>query len=73
MNKKIDYPYMYLSIEMYNKIQGLIDTQSKVIEILKRYITVSQEIDFDTFLTSNYNDDDIKLVQEMIFGERTKS
>ena len=73
MSKKTDYPYMYLSIEMYNKIQGLIDTQSKVIEILKRYITVSQEVDFDTFLTSNYNDDDIKLVQEMIFDERTKS
>jgi hypothetical protein len=73
LEEEIDYPYMYLSIEMYNKIQGLIDTQTKVIEILKRFITVYQEVDFDTFLTSNYSDDDIKLVQEMIFGECTKS
>lgn len=63
MSNKAECPYLYLSIETYNHIQGLINEQAKVIDILKRFVTVCQEVDFDTFLTSGYDEKDIELIK----------
>jgi hypothetical protein len=41
----------------------------KAIEIFKQFIPVSNEVDFDTFVTSNYDYDVINLFKEVINNE----
>lgn len=41
----------------------------KAIEIFKSYLSVSSEVDFDTFIVSNYDDDVFDLLREVIKNE----
>lgn len=61
-NKHIDRPFIEILQQENEKLK-------KAIEIFKTFISVSKEVNFDTFITSYCDDDVFNLLKEVINNE----
>ena len=53
-----------------NRIEELINNYEKVISIIKVYLSVSDEVSFDTYFTSRLADEEQELLKEVLGNEK---